>query len=274
MPEGDTIHKIARAMQPTLIGKRVEQLRLRNRGAVDAVKGETIESIEAVGKHLLVRFSGNWGLRVHLGMKGRWRRYSNNTRRPAALHASVLLATADLAYVCTSARHAELVRRSDLERAVRELGPDLLRPEPDLDEVLRRARAAGNGDRAIGELLLDQSVASGIGNVFKSEVLFIKRIHPWMKTRFIDDERLRSLYAKAGELMRANVRPGRRVTVELTMRRSADRRLDPRLWVYGRIHQRCLVCGTHVDMDHQGDQARSTYWCPTCQKATRGPTEH
>ncbi len=241
MPEGDTIHKIALAMKPGLLGKQVEQLRLRNRGAVDAIRGQTIESIEAVGKHLLVRFSGDWGLRVHLGMKGRWRRYGNNVRRPPAPHASVLLTTSDLAYVCTKARQAELVRRADLDRSVAQLGPDLLAPEPDLDEVMRRARLPQNAGRAIGELLLDQTIAAGIGNVFKSEVLFVERIHPWMKVKFIGDDELRQVFARAAELMRANVRPGRRVTYSNDRQRPADPRMSPRLWVYGRIHQKCLA---------------------------------
>ena len=269
MPEGDSIHGVAEALAPRLVGRSVVRLALQARGELASMAGEHVTDVSALGKHLVIRLSGGWGLRVHLGMKGRWRVYEPGARLPPWVQrGTVLLETADAIYSCTRAR-AELVRglALDRNRALARVGPDLLGAELELDEVLARARGPGHGRRAIAELLLDQWIASGLGNVYKSELLFLHRLDPWMRARAVPDDTLRQVYATGRELLAANVGPGARVTVARPERRVAAPQQEARLWVYGRHHQPCLRCRTVILVRRQGDAARSTYWCPTCQPA-------
>jgi endonuclease-8 len=273
MPEGDTIHTIAAGMRPRLVGATVRELVLRDRGPIDQLVGATVDAIDVYGKNMVIRLGGDWGLRVHLGMRGRWRSYQPGEpwswRRSAA---SVALVTDRIEVGCYRASKAELLRGVALKRhpALIALGPDLLAEQIDLAEVVRRARRFEYRQLGIAELLLDQRVAAGIGNVYKSEVLFLERIHP--KTRVVElgDDQLRRLFARARELMQRNVGPGRRQTTTEGDRRLPDRRMLPDHYVYGRHHQPCLDCGSPVEVERTGDQARTSYWCPTCQPAQSG----
>src|SRR5690606_16482115 len=116
------------------------------------------------------------------------------------------------------------------------------------------------------DVLLDQRVAAGIGNVWKSETLFERRIHPRTRVGMLSAEQLRDLYETASRLMRANLKTRRRTTVPLNRR---PRPASERLWVYGRAGKPCHECGTHIERFLQGDMARSTYFCPRCQLLTR-----
>ncbi len=267
MPEGDTIHKVAARMRPTLLGQPVAQLRLRERGVIDAVAGQNITAIDAIGKHLVIRFGEAWGLRVHLGMKGRWRQFRRGAPwdwSPA--QAVVVLVSGEHEFVCFRASQAELMHGVSLtrNRHLLRLGPDLLAPEVDFAAILERARARQT--TAIGELLLAQSVACGIGNVYKSEVMFLHRVHPWTATSALGDEALEAMYRDARRLMQANLgETGRRITVDEPQRRPARREMLPRLYVYGRHRKPCLRCNTFISVRRQGDEARTTYWCARCQ---------
>ena len=262
MPEGDTVHRIAAVLGREVAGRTVDRVELRDRGEVEELAGATIESVEPVGKHMLVHFSGGWSLRVHLGMKGKWRRQHVRQKRPG--HATVVLDVGETAYVCHRAYTAETVRTGHLGRHPKlgRLGPDLLADPPDLDAAVRRARQPAYRDREIGDLLMDQRVAAGIGNVYKSEVLFECRVHPRTPVGDLSADTLRSLYGAASRLMRQNLGRRRRTHVPLQRRPTPS---SARLWVYGRQGERCLDCGTPIQRFLQGDMARSTYWCPGCQ---------
>lgn len=263
MPEGDTIHKLAVAMRPQLVGREVASLSLRDRGEVRSLRGARIEAIDVLGKHMVIRFGGDVGLRIHLGMKGGWRRYRAAGLPSRTRFAPVVLSTRDQAFVCTRASQVELFRGPNrLHPILRRLGPDLVSPDVDFDEVVVRARDAG-ADVPVGVAVLDQRVACGLGNVYKSEVLFLCRVDPRTTVGELDDHTLREVFVRGAELLRENVRPGRRVTRERNPRSARPQR---RVWVYGRRRDPCPECGTPIDMIHQGDQARSTYFCPSCQK--------
>jgi endonuclease-8 len=260
MPEGDSLHRIAAKFRPALEGVPVLEVFLRDRGRVAELEGKKVTRVEAIGKHLLIHFENGFALRVHLGMKGRF------TKKPLIAESTfplVRLATAYDAFVCTNAYRAELIRAARLRGHAKlgRLGPDLLGAGVDLDQVLARARFSGHAAREIGDLLLDQTVAAGIGNVYKSEVLFIERVHPKKKVGALENAVLRALFARASTLMRANVKTWERVTVP------EDVRLDTREnhYVYHRAGRRCLVCKTRIETVAQGRMARTTYFCPTCQ---------
>lgn len=274
MPEGDTLKNLVRSVRPRLVGEPIEQLRLRDRGEVEAARGLTLGEIEAVGKHLLVLIDRRFTLHVHLGLRGAYRLYDRDAAWQAAAAASTVLVVVPrtvLAIFRSAVHELRPYRDMRLEQQLRRLGPDLLAPELDLAAVVARARAPGFRDMAVTDLLLDQTVAAGIGNVYRSEVLFLCRVYPWARVGTLDDATLQGLVEQASALMRSNVGPWRRATVG--PHRGARRQPGaPLLWVYRREGLPCLRCRalgfrTLIRRSIEGRQARSTYWCPRCQPA-------
>ena len=263
MPEGDTVHRMARVLGHELTGQTIDRLLLHDRGEIHELAGKRVESVVARGKHMLVSFDAAWVLRVHLGMNGRWRRLHVRERAPR--EPTVRIENGETAYVCEGAYQAELIRRAALRSNPRlaRLGPDLLAEPPDIDEAVRRAKQPGNAAREIGDLLMDQRVAAGIGNVYKSEVLFECRVHPRTPMHRLSEDDVRGIYDKAAALMRLNLLTRRRMSVSLRRRSQAT---SQRFWVYRRAGKPCLDCGTPIQRFLQGDMARSTYFCPGCQR--------
>lgn len=264
MPEGDTVHRIANVLKRELEGRTLGRLVVRDRGDVPEFGGRDVARIEAVGKHLLVHVDGGWTLRIHLGMHGRWVR--RHVKEAVSPRMTAMLVTGETAYICERAYTAELMRTDALRTHARlsRLGPDLLADPPDIDEAVRRALVPAHADREIADLLLDQRIAAGIGNVYKSEVLFECRVHPRTRVRALSAEQVRALFEKAAQLMRLNLLTRRRTAVPLRRRPTPS---SHRLWVYGRSGKPCLDCGTPVQRFLQGDMARSTYFCPGCQES-------
>jgi endonuclease-8 len=266
MPEGDTVHRVARILGRELAGRAVDRVELHDRGEISSLEGRCVERVEAVGKHMLVYFDGGTVLRVHLGMKGSWRRqHVAEARRGAP---TVTLVAGTTVYLCQGAYRAEVMDAAAVRAHPRlaRLGPDLLADPPPLDEALRRARLPGHAGREIGDLVLDQRVASGIGNIYKSEVLFECRVHPRTAVRDLTDDALHGIFAKAAHLMRLGLLIRRRSSAPVRRRSTPSSR---RYWVYLREGRPCLDCGTPVRRILQGDMGRSTYFCPTCQPAER-----
>ena len=282
MPEGDTIFRAAATLHRVLAGKEVIRFEsvypAVTRVAADRpIVGRTIESVSARGKHLLITFSGDLILRTHMRMNGSWHIYPAGARWQRPAHEMrVLVGTRDAVAVGFNVQVAELLTARALaqHRQLRALGPDLLSDaagsggsasEPfDRLEALRRLRARG-GD-AIGDALLNQRVVAGIGNVFKSEVLFVARIDPFAPVSSLSDTELERLVAVAREQLAANVM-SRSQTLSPAIGRRTTRSLDPRekLWVYGRGGRKCRRCGALIRSKKTGPDARLTYWCPACQ---------
>jgi len=260
MPEGDTITRAARNLQAVLAGHRLVRFEAPRMVGRPPRPGTTVLSVEARGKHLLVHFSDGRALHTHMRMTGSWHLYRGDEpwRRPHA-RASVVLEVEDgTVAVCFSAPTVELM---DPDRTLRRtvldaLGPDLCRADVDLDDANRRL-ARLEPSTEIGVALLDQRVAAGIGNVYKSEVCFACRVDPGRRLAELDDATRRELLETAAKLLQANLDSPRRTTV------------PGGLAVYGRAGAACRRCGTTIRRRRQGDQARSTYWCPTCQPRGR-----
>ena len=193
MPEGDTVHRIAAVLSREVTGRVVDRLELKGQGEVRELAGATVAGVEPFGKHMLIHLSGGWSVRVHLGMKGRWRRQHVRQRRPAG--ATGAMDVGDTGYVCSGAYCVETVRTAHLRGhgKLARLGPDLLAEPPAIDVAVRRARQPAYAGREIGDLLMDQRVAAGIGNVYKSEVLFECRVHPRALVGDLDPGGLREL---------------------------------------------------------------------------------
>jgi endonuclease-8 len=265
MPEGDTIFRTATVLRRALVGGVVRRAAAQPQPGLARVPdlsvliGSTVEVVHSRGKHLLIGFSGGRWLRTHMRMRGSWHRYAPGERwRLPERRATCVLETATAVAVCFDAPVAELLTASELERhaGLRALGPDLLGAEPDLDEAVRRLSSAEA--TPLGEALLDQRLAAGIGNVIKSEALFMERLDPWAPVHAFTEAQLLAVLKRASSLLAANTGGGRRVT-------TGSRSPGASLWVYGRAGQPCRRCGTLVRARRQGERARTTFWCPRCQ---------
>jgi endonuclease-8 len=233
------------------------------------LKGQRIESVESRGKHLLMHFSGGLTLRIHLRMNGSLHIYrpGEKWKRPSS-SARIVVETEDFVAVAFDIQEAELLSERQVERHedLSKLGPDVLTESFDPEEVIRRARKRGHV--TVAELLLNQRVVAGIGNVYKSETLFEARVNPFLTGAELSDADWRRILEIARRLMNANVVDVRRNgIVTYTGYRRTTNRSNPaeRMWVYGRIQLPCRRCGAEIEMRRQGLDVRSTYFCRTCQ---------
>ncbi len=262
MPEGDTIHKIARYLAPRLESCTVLRVTMADGVAARRCASRRVEAVRAIGKHLFIEFDNHTALRSHLGMYGSWHRYARDEawRKPRS-QASLVLATADDEYVCFNAKEVELVVIPTVrERIVHaRLGPDLIADDVDADSIASRAREFLDADDLVVDALLDQRIACGIGNVYKSEVLFIERLSPELRLGEVGNDDLARCFSTAADRLRRNLSGGKRIT-----------RLEPdnagRLWVYGRTGLPCLSCDDPIVSRRLGRHHRGTYWCRTCQR--------
>ena len=272
MPEGDAIFRTARTLDRALAGHRVARfesvLPALTRVHEDApVTGRTIERVESAGKHVVMRFSGDLTLRTHMRMNGSWHIYRPGERwqRPRR-DMRIVVATDTFEAVAFNVPVAEFLdaraeaRQSDL----RAIGPDLLDETFDEEEAVRRVRDHGRDE--IADVLLNQRVVAGIGNVYKSEVLFICRVNPFASAADVTDDRVRELLRTARKLLRANVTTlGGGITTYIGYRRTRRRDASENRYVYGRARRPCRRCGAPIRVRAQGPHARLTYWCACCQ---------
>ncbi|MGP3923851.1 DNA-formamidopyrimidine glycosylase family protein [Streptomyces sp. 8N616] len=259
MPEGDTVWQTARRLHETLAGERIvrSDLRVPRLATVD-LSGRDITEVAARGKHLLTRIEGGLTLHSHLRMDGAWHLYTPDERwRGGPEHQiRAILVTAERTAVGYRLPVLGLLRTAAEDSVVGHLGPDLLGPDWDPYEALRRLLS--DPARPLGEALLDQRNLAGIGNVYKSELCFMAGCTPWLPVSEVPAPD--HLVALAKRLLEAN-------KTRLARATTADHRRDHRLWVYGRAGRPCRRCGTAVLAADQGaaGQERSTYWCPSCQ---------
>jgi endonuclease-8 len=269
MPEGDTLWRAARALQATLAGQVVTGFRARDPAVAAAsrrlrVVGDTVAGAEAQGKHLLVRFARGALLHTHLGMTGSWHLYRPGSRwQRGEQEARVVLQTAQAVAVCFAAPTVELLAPGAAHPRLRALGPDVVAPVFQASAGVARLRARPGLE--IADALLDQTALSGIGNIFKSETLFLCGVDPFAPVALLDDPALVRLVRTAERLMKRSAAPG--------PRRTTPAGPGPRLWVYRRAGRPCRRCGTVLLMRRHGLWVRSTYWCPRCQPRIARPSD-
>jgi endonuclease-8 len=247
MPEGDALHRTAARLRP-LVGERVEaespNPRGQATGVARVVDGRVLEGVEAVGKHLLLRFEGGVVLRSHLRMNGRWRL----ERRGVERRGSPWLVLRGGEWEATQWNGPVLTLE---QRPLGRLGPDLLAAETRVDDVVARLRRS-DPSRLVGEALVDQRLVAGIGNRWLAEALWHGRVSPWRPLEDVSDDELAAVLAWAQEHMRVAV-DGRRAPVS----------------VYRRAGRPCPRCGTPLSSRGLGDVNRTAYWCSTCQPAAK-----
>jgi endonuclease-8 len=266
VPEGDTVWLAAQRMHRALAGATLlrGELRVPQLAAVN-LAGATVREVVPRGKHLLIRLADERTLRTHFRMDGSWHIYRPGTRWHGgpAFAVRAVLGTDEWECVGYRLHDMALVPTADEASLVGHLGPDVLGPDWDLDEALRRLRS--HPDEQIGVALLDQRNLAGIGNLYKVESLFLCGVHPWARVADVED--LPRLVDRARTLMLANREHPEQSTTG-SLRRGEDH------WVAGRKGRPCRRCGTTILLGEQGPdtQERVTWWCPRCQ-AARAPID-
>lgn len=252
VPEGDTILRTARSLRAWLEGRTITTAHSPVLGTrAERLVGRTVTAVEARGKHLLIRLDDDTSVHTHMKMTGSWHVYTagERWRRPGAQARLVLETDGGHVAVCFNAPVVELLSTADelLHPSLRGLGPDVLATPLDVAGVRRRARALPP-QTAIGDVLLDQRVVSGIGNIYRCDALFVRRVHPSTPISAIDDTALDALVATAAQLMHSGVAGAHREA-----------------YVHRRANRPCRRCATPIRARRQGANARTVYWCPRCQ---------
>ena len=279
MPEGDTIFRTARTLHRALAGRLVTRFesvypRLTRVDRDTPLEGRIVERVEARGKHVLIWFGEGKDrpeaaptlvLRTHMRMHGSWHIYRPGERWQRPRHdMRIVIETDAIHAIAFGVPDAELATSDDIERssALHDLGPDVLADDFDASEAVRRI--VSRQEISIADALLDQSAIAGIGNVYKSEILFAAGVHPFTPVAALSPERIADVIAIAVKTMRANV--AERAS-GMYAGRNTTGYLDPsaRLWVYGRAGKPCRRCGTVIAYAKHGAIPRVTYWCDRCQ---------
>jgi endonuclease-8 len=253
MPEGDTVWLTARRLHEALAGRPLTHSDFRVPGlATTDLRGRQVHEAVPRGKHLLIRVEGGLSIHTHLRMEGSWRIRRPSARPPRDHRIRLALANVEWLALGYSLGVVELLRTAEEGRAVGHLGPDLLGPDWDPAEAVRRL--GEEPDRAIGEALLDQRCLAGIGNLYKCEVLFLRGVWPWTPVRDVPD--LAGLTTLAQRLLETNrARWAQSSTGSLARGETT--------YVHGRRGAPCRRCGRPIRKVDQGE--RLTYWCPSCQ---------
>lgn len=262
MPEGDTVFLLATRLRAALRGQalRRSDFRVARLATVD-LAGRTVEDVRSRGKHLLIHVAGDLTVHTHLRMDGRWVLLPEGERHRGgpAWQIRVVLETSSWQAIGYRLPVVELWRSGEEATRLAHLGPDPLGPDWDPAEAVRRLVA--RPERPIADALLDQRVMAGPGNVWKSEICFLRGLDPWTPVGAVrHPERLVALVAR---LFDANRTTGRHVT-------TGDPRRGHRHWVYGRAGLPCRRCGTPIRVTRPEEPERVTFWCPFCQPPVAG----
>ena len=259
MPEGHTIHRLAKDLAADLRGHSVGTEARQDRFADGAARldGRVLEATSAAGKHLFLHWEGAEVLHVHLGLFGKFRR---RTLPVAATSANLRLRLVgpERAWDLTGPITCDLREPDVVDEVLAKLGPDPLRADADPQRFVDRVRRS---NRAIGDLLLDQAVIAGVGNVYRAEILHLEGIHPARSGRSLTEVELLAIWGTTAEQLRAGVRRNRIVTVPLAGRTASRIRRGDAVHVYKR--SQCGTCGAAVE--HSGIGGRNMFACPTCQ---------
>ncbi len=263
MPEGDTLARVAAVLGPALVGQILVEVVFAHAEGAQRLHGGRVSRVWTHGKHLFIEVlaAEAWCLHVHLGMTGSWHLYPRGARwRADGLAFTGLLVTEHHEAVCFGAPTFVLVAAQAAPAAIAHLGPDLLDPSIDLDAIV--AAAQDLPERPICDVLLDQRIAAGIGNIYKNELLYYFRCDPTEPVGALRPDELRAFYEKAAAWLATNVGPAGRRTTD-------DPRPGHALWAYGRAGRPCARCNTPLEQAPVGSPPRVTTGCPRCQRRRR-----
>lgn len=258
MPEGDVVWYTARRLHGALAGRVLTRSDFRvPRYATADLTGQQVTQALARGKHLLVRTSGGLTVHTHLKMDGYWRISPAGTPLREVHKVRLILANSQQQAAGYLLGTTEVLPTAAEDRVTGHLGPDLLGPDWDAAEAVRRI--AAQPARPIGEALLDQRNLAGIGNLFGTEMLFLRGVSPWRPAGEVGD--LEALVELGQRLLESNKARYDQVT-------TGDLSRGRQTWAYGRAGQPCRRCGTRIRRGGQGPagEERVRFWCPSCQR--------
>lgn len=265
MPEGDTVWRTARRLHLALADAELTRSDLRwpSLATVDLSGRRTLEVV-ARGKHILHRLSGGLTLHSHLRMEGSWRVHPHPGPRRVPSTTRAVLASSDHVAIGASLGMLDLVATDAENTLVGHLGPDLLGSDWDLEQVL--ADYQRQGDRPLGEVLLDQRLACGIGTMYAAESMFLRRVDPWVGAGTLPVEVLEAVLTTARQALLLNCRRAVQRTTPDTMRELK--------WVHARANRPCLRCGTPIEVHPIGvaPTDRVMFHCPSCQSSRPRPS--
>lgn len=268
MPEGDTLFRIAQRVDAALAGETVVSIEAADPALDVALLVDTrLNYAQSRGKHLLLGFANGYCVHSHLGMTGSWHVYATGEawRKPARqARLQLRFPSAVLVGFNLPRLKIESQVRAERDPLIASLGPDLLADDFALEMAVSRLRQ--HPALAVGEAIMDQRLVAGVGNVYKSELLFLGGLHPTTPLGNISDEQLTEFLASGRRSMQRNLTVARR--------RFRHTTYGGRLWVYRRAGRPCYRCGTTIAMLRQGEAIRSSYFCPTCQPVAAGDSSH
>jgi len=259
MPEGDTIHRSASALRTALVGKPMLSFDAPRLVGPAPQVGRIVESVESHGKHLEITWDDGLVLHTHMRMTGSWHVYRRGHRwQRSYRQMRAAIEVDDWIAVCFNAPQVETYRQPDKRRhpGMGRLGPDLCQADTDLGAVVKLLLAYPDPSARLAEVLLDQGVMCGVGNVYRSEVLWATEISPFATIGDIDERSAISVVDTAARMLRANLQSSQRVTAPT---------VKGGLAVYGRNGQRCSRCSDTIECRSVGEYHRVLYWCPGCQ---------
>jgi endonuclease-8 len=257
VPEGDTIHYAANKIRPVLVGHVPDAIETphprfgRDRWP-EKLAGRAVKAVDAHGKHLFIRFEGGLVIHSHLRMTGKWRVRDADWPTPRSTWLIIRHADKLVAQINGPVLELMTAGRTRFDRRLAMLGPDILAPELDEQAFIRRLRE-DDPTRTIGDALLDQRIIAGIGNLWKAEGCFEAQIDPWRQTGDVSDEEALAIVRVTRPRMQQSARDGMQERFKV---------------VYGHRGDPCPRCGelSKIRSRGQGDDNRTTYWCPRCQR--------
>jgi formamidopyrimidine-DNA glycosylase len=265
MAEGHAVARWADALQ-ALVGETVTEVEAPRRWQARAagLAGATLNGVRAHGKHLVLTFSVPWVIHAHAMQYGSWQigtRGITPRKEPRYVRLHLVTASHEAFYFHGPVMEVLSLDEFSAYERFHSLGPDLLHEGFDTKAAARRVRATGT--REIGDVIVDQRVVAGIGNIYKSEGLFLAGIHPWTPARLVSVDQLQTMF---GELVPLMQEGRRRFGAIVTVPGDVHASRGVRNWVYRRRGAPCLKCGTPIEMGRQGTLKRMVFFCPQCQR--------
>jgi endonuclease-8 len=259
MPDGDSIHRSASALRTALVGKSMRCFDANVLEGPVPQAGRVIENVERQGRHLLLEWDDGLVLDTQLRLNGVWHVYrpTDRWRRPHT-QMSAAIQVGDWTAVCFGALHVETYRRADQRRhpGMGRVGPDLSRADTDLGTVVNLLLAHPDPDARLADVLLDQRVMCGVGNVVRCEVLWATGLSPYAPVGRLSERDAIRLANTAATMLRTSLRVGRSEVAPVSA---------PPLAVYGRTGQRCARCADSIESRPMGRGRQMLYWCSGCQ---------
>jgi len=263
VPEGHTVHRIANTFSEVFGGKTVVVISPQGRFSQEAqsISGQKLVRAWAVGKQMFLDFENDLTLRIHLGIYGKWKFHKSDVAPQIVGQVRARFSNGTDFADLRGPTVCEVIDHDAVTAVLKRLGPDPLNPNPKSVESNRFANKVLGSNTEIGRLLMNQEVISGIGNVYRAELLFRHGIEPHTPGKKLSAEQVEDIWADSVKLLKIGVKTGFMITRdELFTKRPTK---DERNWVYKREGKPCRRCGTEVRIELMA--ARKLYWCPTCQ---------